>query len=233
MVLLGTIVPSNTLFSQKNRFSIQTGIFHQFFDGTPIINTEHMITNTTWKIPQDILGGYLSDSWGLQYKRMITSKSAISCEYSLFMGTYLPPFATWVGGPRMYGRRLNKVNLTYSRKLTLNEHLDFVYGAGLNYQWGFEFYYLVSPPHPNDLFGKYFFRGYRKDFALNTRLGIDYKPIKYLTLFTYIDFLGSVYLKSENIDGIDTYDFFNRNFNITKFPSRYDLSLNFGIGFNF
>lgn len=234
IVLLGSFAPSNTLFAQKNRVSFQVGLFHQFFDGTPLVNTTRTLNNTSLRFPLSYFGAFVNDSWGLRYARKLNEKSSLSCEYSLYTGNFIPPFDTWEGNLRIELKRLAKWNITYSRNWQLSKQFEFTAGAGINYQWGFEGFRLSSPPYPDDFVDKYYYWGYRKDLGLNARVGIDYSPIKQLTLYTHIDFLGAVFLESrDRYDEIDTYTFMNEKFGVTNLPSRYDLSLNFGIGFNF
>lgn len=234
IILLGAIAPSNTLFAQFNRLNIHSGLFHLYFDGTPIVNTERMITNPSLKSPLNILGGYINDSWNFEYQRKINLKSMLSVEYSKYKGIYIPPFGTWVGGPRIRARNINKINLTYCRITQVKEKLDFRYGAGINYRWGIENYTLSSPPYPDDLVEKYFAGGNRKDVGLSLRAGLDYNLTKRLSFFTHLDFIYTVFLEAKNYyDGVEIQEFFKSKYEITKFPSRYNLSLNFGIGYNF
>lgn len=46
ILLLGVSTPSILYSQKKNRISIQTGMFHQFFDGTLLVNKTVVTENT-------------------------------------------------------------------------------------------------------------------------------------------------------------------------------------------
>jgi hypothetical protein len=66
------------------------------------------------------------------------------------------------------------------------------------------------------------------DIGLNARAGIEYSPLKWLTLYSKFDFIGFVYLHNkkaiQELQGLYGYD---------NYPHRFDLSWRFRIGFNF
>jgi len=227
---LVTFVPSALLSQKNNRISIQTGLFHSFFDGSSIINKE---INNYKKVPRNLFGGVLNDSKGFGYQRKINSKSSISFEYMVLNTGYDYTEVINNSGvkPVIATRNLKSVNLNYSRILPISQKFDFVYGGGLNYLWGYEGLY-----HYTAYFGwgePRFYGFYRNDFGINLRTGIEYKPIKWITLFTNFDILGIAYLGAEDIDGNNAEEFYNDKFDLKNIPSRYDLSWRFGIGFNF
>lgn len=233
---LGAYAPSVLLSQNNNRISLQTGLFHSFFDGSAIVNSKP--TNQAkriynYKILSNLLQGVLNDSRGINYQRKINAKSSISIEY-MTLGTdynynevinnsHVKPVVAW--------RNLKYVNLTYSRLLNLNSKFNFIYGAGFNYVWGREVLYHYTAYYG---WGEPRFYGYyRKDFGLNLRTGIEYTPIEWITLFTNFDFLGIAYLGAEDIDGNNAEEFYKDKFDLKNIPSRFDLSWRFGIGFNF
>jgi len=233
---LGAFAPSVLLSQNNNRISLQTGLFHTFFDGTAIINpnpTNQAKRIYNYKILSNLLQGVLNDSRGMSYQRKLNEKSAISIEYMSLNTAYdydqvynNPNIA-----PVLVSRDLKYVNLTYTRNIELSEKFDFVYGGGLNYLWGYERIYHYTLLNG---WGEPRFYGYnRNDFGFNLRTGIEYFPLKWLTLFTNFDFLGIVYLNAEDIDGINAEKFYKEKFDLKNIPSRFDLSWRFGIGFNF
>jgi hypothetical protein len=234
IVLFGIFAPNNTFYSQKNRISLQAGLFHHFFDETPLFNNEKVSNTTHWRFPLYYFGGQFNDSWGIQFQRIINPNSSLSCEYMLYSAVYQPIFTNWVNtGPRIHSKRLHKVNITYSRKLTLNKKWKFNYGVGVNSQWGTEKYFLFSGQHSAGFFEPHFQNRYRKDFGLNLRTGIEYSPIEQLTLFTFIDFLGTVFISYKSDGTEDSYPVFYEEYSDEIRASLLDLSLNFGIGYNF
>lgn len=231
------VLTSSVLFSQdNNRISLQTGLFHCFFDGSPIINSYP--TNPTkriknFKIFTNLLQGVLNDSRGISYQRKINMKSSISIEYmTLNAGySYSVVFNNYTVKPVIAGRNLKYINLSYSRIIELSEKFNFLYGGGFNYLWGYESIYHYTLLNG---WGEHRFYGYyRNDFGINVRTGIEYTPVKWITLFTNFDFLGIAYLGAEDIDGKNAADFYKVKFDLKNIPSRSDLSWRFGIGFNF
>lgn len=220
-IVLGAFAPS-TIFSQNNRVSIHSGLFHSFFDGSPILNTNYLNKGNK------PFNGLFYNSLGIQYERKLNSKSSLSFEYNYYYEIYeniYPNFLT----NTVFKRENNSFNLNYNRILSINNWLDIKYGGGLNYRHGresvvvgyYEFPYLggheilVEPRLQNDL-------------GVNIRGGIDYHPLPWLTLFSNFDLIGFVYLDDKKaINRIqDAYDY-------NKYPHRFDLSWRFGMGFNF
>lgn len=251
LLLQGAIASCNSLFAQKdkkffqseffqkvfngdNQFSIQTGLFHQFFDGSPIINSERIDENKTFlKEPLHAWGARLNDSWGITYRRKINEKSALLLERMTYRGRYIGLFTKWNGPPRLSGRSRKKYSMTYFRLIPVNAKVEFNIGLGASYQWGREGYDLSPPPYPDDFYDKYHFLAERKDLGFNVKSGFDYTPIKQLTLSVGVDWTRSVFLENKNYKGIDTYDFFFEKYGMTQFPSKSNLSFNLGVGYNF
>jgi hypothetical protein len=128
-------------------------------------------------------------------------------------------------------KALSSVNVNYSRKLNLRNKLDFVYGGGLNYLWGEERIYHYT--YFNGWGEPRFYGFFRHDFGLNARMGLEYSPLKWLTLSTNFNFMGILHSGVKDVDGKNAHDYFKEKFGVTNIPSRYDLSWRFGIGFNF
>jgi hypothetical protein len=235
-ITLGAYVPSVLLSQNNNRISLQTGLFHSFFDGSAIVNSEP--TNPTkriknYKILSNLLQGILNDSRGINYQRKINSKFSLSIEYmTLIAGyEYNQVFNNNNVKPVIVGRNLKYINLSFLKIIQLSEKFDFSYGSGFNYLWGHESLYHYTLYSG---WGEPRFYGYdRKDFGINLRTGIEYTPIKRITLFTNVDFLGITYLGAEDLDGNNVAKFYKDKFDLKNIPSRYDLSWRFGIGFNF
>lgn len=236
-ITLGAFAPS-VLLSQNhnNRISLQTGLFHSFFDGSAIINsspTNQAKPIYNHKILSNLLNGIINDSRGISYQRKINVNSAISIEY-MSLATdynYKKIFNDHEVAPVISSRNIKFVNLTYSRNLQIKEKFDFVYGIGMNYVRGIETVYHYT------LFYNWgeprFYNYYRNDFGLNLRTGIEYSPLKWLTLFTNFDFIGIVHLGAKDLDGNNAEKWYKEKFDLKNIPSRYNLSWRFGIGFNF
>lgn len=215
------VLTSNAVFSQKNnRISIQSGLFNCFFDGTAIVNSE------------PIQGKYfkrrLLYSQGIEFMRRI-KKSQISLEYMKFHGAY--NYTLNLGNadatPQYMWKDLKFVSCFYNRSLMIGKHWDFQYGAGATYFWGSALLHHYA--FDTGSWTESFVSGYKsQDVGLNLKVGVEYTPIKWLTIYSNFNFLGSVYQKN-TIDFSQSYtSTYHKNI-----PSRYSLFLRFGIGFNF
>ena len=65
--LFGAIAP-NVVSAQNNRLAIQTGLFHYFFDKTPVLNTNYLDKQ------RKPFSGLFYNSLGIQYQRKINKK---------------------------------------------------------------------------------------------------------------------------------------------------------------
>ena len=230
LMILGVLCTPSILFTQtNNRVSIQTGLFHCFFDGSPILNVNYPLKNNKL----DIFNGLFLNSVGLEYSRLITQKSFLAINYLSFRQNYNKHTDTYpIIEPIVGWRYFSTVGLSYSRKMELSTKFDFIYGGGVNFRRGEEA--IIISRHPIGSFnGQTVYELWienirRNDIGLNTFVGIDYTPVKWLTLSTKIDFLGFVYIhdkeKAKRLK--EVYD-------SPQFPSKYDLSLRFSLGFNF
>lgn len=237
LIILGVLFAPSISFCQirdsskvkMNRVSIQTGLFHYFFDKAPILNVNYREGPSG---PRDGLFNQLFiNSIGLQYFRKVNSKNAISIEANLFNTFYhkhvdiFPDEYQYEPPEALVLRRdFFSLNVNYIRIERLNSKAQFNFGGGVNYRHGSE----------SILVNKGWFdlltQGTNKrDFGLNAFAGIDYTPISWLTFYSKIDFMGLVYLHDkENIEKLRNYPNMPDHY-----PSRFDLSLRFGIGVNF
>lgn len=231
-LVLGATAPSTT-FGQdtdltkvkKNRFSVQTGLFHCFFDKTPVLNVNYPIEG------EKPFRGVFYNSVGVQYSRKIHQNSSVSVEYSLFYEGYqhigYPNLLTNVVSERNY----NIFNITYERLLSLKSNLFFTYGSGLNCRYGTDFIVVGFSQWGgvgSEVYEPHFEVREVGDIGLNARVGIEYTPLKWLTIYSKMDLTGFVYMRDKNsIQELqDLYGYKN-------YPHRFDLSWRFGIGFNF
>lgn len=214
--MFGVVTP-NIIFAQNNRISIQTGLFHSFFDKSPILNVYY--TNKVFKP----FRGLLYNSVGIQYQRNINAKSVISIEYSRYRETYLNVSSNVSAKNVIWQRMYNTFNTTYSRNIELTSKFVFTYGIGLNFRYGEEIFCVQRYD-----FESAFIRRYLKDLGINIRSGLEYSPLKWLTLYSKFDLLTFVYVNQPaNIKN------FKKNNEVGNYPSYFDLSWQFGIGFNF
>lgn len=215
LTAFGFFIP-NAVFSQKkNRISLQSGLVNCFFDGSPIINKPRVVD-------------FLFDAKGFELMRRI-KKSQISFEYMKFNTTYQYKLNFGqANAPAQYmWKQLDFITVFYNRELLMGTHWSFQYGSGATYTWGD----VALHHYAFDLgfWSESFDSGYiSRDIGLNLKAGIEYTPIKWVTIYSNFNFLGSVYQKN-NIDFSKSYTAsYHKNV-----PSRYSLFLRFGIGFNF
>ncbi len=235
IILLGLFFTPSVLFSQitdtskikMNRISLQTGLFHYFFDGAPILNINHR--EFAGEPRQGIFSQLFINSIGLQYNRKINNKNALSVEFMSFWNRYYIHSDSlsnyFLDEAIVFGRFFSTVNISYSRIQNLSTKFDLIYGGGVNYRNGRETILLGRSWIELQLISSS-----KNDFGLNAFAGIDYTPLKWLTLYTRIDFMTLVYINDK-----EAIKRFKENYNNvpSHFPSRYDLSLRFGIGVNF
>ena len=218
LILLG-IHASNSIFAQNNnRLSIQTGLFHCFFDGSPILNLKYQNKNIK------PFRGALYNSLGVQYLRKISEKDMISLEYAYFYKYYRNAqhdLSKNVVSDRGY----NTFNTTYERALSLKSNFTYTYGGGLTYRYGSE-YVLIN--HSNIGCESLLETRNVKDFGVNIRTGIEYSPLKWLTLYSKFDFISFVYMYDKK-----TIKKLQDVYGYKEYPHNFDLSWRFGLGFNF
>jgi len=235
LIVLGALGAPGFLFSQNNRLTVQTGLFHCFFDGSPItsLSFKKQYPNYEYKRRlRTLFGGVLNDSKGIQIQRMINSKSSISAEFMVLNCAYdYKEVFNSTATPVVTGRNIQYANITYSRNILLNDKLKFVYGGGLNFVWGLEtmYHYTFGGAWGEPRFYSYA----RNDFGLNARTGIDYSPLKWLTISTNLDFISILYLGATDGSENDIDAYYKLKFGLSNIPSRYDLSWRFGVGVNF
>lgn len=221
IMVLGAFTPS-TIFAQNNRISIHSGLFHSFFDESPVLNTNH--PNKAVKP----FSGLFYNSLGIQYDRKLNSKSRFSVEYNYYYEIYQNVYSELVKNV-VSERQSNIFNLNYSQLIYSKPKINVPIGIGLNYRHGAEFI-VVNYGYFQylDIYEPLIETRIQRDLGLNLRAGIEYSPIRWLTLYSNFDLIGFVYLHDKNaIERIqDTYGY-------NKYPHRFDLSWRFGIGFNF
>lgn len=224
IIVLGAITPSTIFCQSKNSFGIQTGLFHSFFDKSPLLNFNYQ--NSEYKP----FNGLFYNSVGLHYKREIKLQTAISIEYMYYYEEYLNVHPNLLKNV-MFKRGYNTFNVTYERIHSLKSKLSYSYGGGLNYRIGSESVVLNYGYFPVlNFYESLLETRILKDIGINLRSGIDYSPTKWLTFFSKLDIISFLYLNDkETIKKLRD----SNGYNYKSYPHRFDLSWRFGIGFNF
>lgn len=224
------------LLAQRNSFRYQTGLAHCFFDGTPIVNSADKV----------IFGEsqYLNRSNGFQYQRILDNSTRLQVDmltYNHYYRTYnfenLPAVPDSILFPMLtfLSRQYFDMQFCFLRNEAINKALSFQYGLGPTFRLA-DYKYappITAEPGPGPILETPTSSMYPFDIGANARAEIAYTPVKWLTFFSQVNFV-SLFFRFED-------PFFLTNAPLkpaTKplqlnFPSRFDLSLRFGVGINF
>lgn len=229
LIILGVLcTPSIFLAQTKNSISFQTGLFHYSFDKSPIMN----INYPTKYNNQDVFNGLFLNSIGIEYTRQINDKSCILINFFSFRQNYSKYFKNSMPKPVIGWRYFSTIGLNYSRKIRILEKINFNYGCGINFRYGEEAViisrFIIGEFNGQPVYELLIENIRRNDIGINSFIGIEYSPLKGITLFSKIDFLGFVYINDK-----EQKDDMKNVYNSPQYPSRFDLSLKLGIGFNF
>ncbi len=230
IILLGVFfTPSKIIAQEKNRISVQTGLFHYYFDKSPILNINHPGKNKPSPFNR-----LLINSLGLLYSRTLSSESYVSLEFNTFREGYdkHTSIYPYYGDPQIGFRFFETYNIGYTRIYKTKNKFNFVYGGGINHRRGEEIVIIaIIPMAVNgeyELYELLLENIRRKDYGLNVFSGVEYTPKKWLTFYSKVDLLSFIYIHDkENLNK------FKNHYNSPQFPSRFDLSLRFGVGINF
>lgn len=127
LLTLGVLCTSGFVLGQpKNRITVQTGLFHYFFDEAPILNINHQSDAGS-----NPFNGLLLNSVGIKYTRNINTNSFFSLEYNIFDEQYRKHNNIYpIKKPIIGNRGFSTYNLSYGRILPLSDQFDLVYGGG-------------------------------------------------------------------------------------------------------
>jgi len=224
-LVLGIVIIPNLSFSQKNnQIGFQIGLTHFYFDDSGLFNK-----NIEGKSKLS-LGEHFHESWGINYPRRLFEKSRIGLEVD-FINTFYRDKENYVPGLVVEDRKWMTFRLFYSRSQQLRKRFSINYGVGLNYRHGHEGLGLAQIPAEQ---GGPFFNScmsvmiWRRDIGMNIFGSIQYDLNETFFVYSKLDFLGILYVhdKEGQRRMRNVYD-------VPQYPSRFDLSINFGIGFNF
>ena len=231
IVLLGVLcIPSISMAQNKNHIYLQTGLFHCFFDGSPLINTNYL--NKSIKP----FRGLLINSLGIDYQRDFNSRNSLIVGYKSFREIYYKNTNAYpINKPVIGERRFLTVNINYCITNPISDRISLIYGGGVNFRHGSEYIIITRgiigyiQNDPNQPVYELLIESLnRDDIGLNVFAGVNYSPLKWLTLSTKIDLLGA--LRFNDRDGEKE---MKEVYDSPQFPTRFDLSVNLGVGFNF
>jgi hypothetical protein len=222
LIILGALCAPSIVFGQpKYQISIQTGLVHCFFDESPLMNFKYLEKEVK------PFSGVLINSLGINLERKLNPKSSLSLNFMHFFEGYTKTYRE-LKVNQVSERLYNTATINYNRFLRLNDNFNFVYGAGFNYRFGQEVVVVNYGYFPSLGYESLNEVAKRSDFGINFLCGIEYTPVKWITLYSKIDFLSFVYMTDK-----DAHEKLKTVYGMSNFPSRFDLSLKLGVGFNF
>lgn len=195
----------------KHAISIQSGLFHSYFDRTPLMNFNYTSRD------QGIFHGVFLGSNGLSYSYALNKKSSISIEATRLARYYEKYRYNYQMGD-VARRVLNTFCLKYNRNVALTEKTQFIYGAGVSYRYGFEEVHYGSAPF------HYTYQPNQFNLGLTTVAGLQFQLNKRFSIYSILD-LRTIIL---NMDS----SFKNPRL-YSNYPNRFDLSLKVGLSFHF
>jgi hypothetical protein len=205
----------------NNRLSFQTGLFHYFFDESRLMNTGQY----TWYKPS-----IFNSSFSVNYQYQMPTKRLVNFEIMQYRNGYVYP-TTNPDLFRVDYRSNREINVCFLTPKILHQKINLCYGFGPSMRFS-SFYQdtiSINQGWVNSLPDQYS----RFYIGANGRISLEYSPIKWVTLFTQMQLSTYVYSRSASYSSFKIE--FSPYFKPEKFyfPSRFDLSLRFGIGINF
>lgn len=205
----------------NNRLSFQTGLFHYFFDDSRLMNTGQY----TWQKPS-----IFNSSFSVNYQHQMPTKRLVNFEIMQYRNGSVYP-TTNPDQIKIDYRSNREINVCFLTPKMLHQKINLCYGAGPSMRFS-SFYQdtvSISQGWINNMAEEYT----RFCLGANGRISLEYSPIKWVTLFTQMQLSAYVYARSASYSSFKIE--FSPYFKPEKFnnPSRFDLSLRFGIGINF
>lgn len=226
LALFLIILKQNPL-AQLNSLRFQSGLVHCFFDGTPLING----------YPKNYHESQLLyKSFGIEYQRILKNQIRLQADLSYFVHMYKfydktilingVPDSTFIEMQRVFA----DLQFSFLRNKSLNKTLAFQYGIGPTLRIGSYLYRpedVVEVPNTN-------YSGMSCiDIGMNTKAELAYTPVKWFTLFSQVNLAGMLFRVGSPFGPTPSPLNLSTKPLQMNFPSRFDLSLRFGVGINF
>ena len=221
-----TCFVQSQLLAQRNSIRFQSGLVHCSFDGIPLFNLE----NANYDENQ-----FLNASFGVQYQRIFKNQIKLQTDFLLYAHSFktVDQVILFDNQPRNIYETKSKfytdLQFCFLKSTPLHKTLAFNYGLGpvlrlasYVYQEPEVILSCFGPPTTNCL-----------DIGANARAEIAYSPIKWFTIFSQLNFVGFIYRFDDPFGPKPDPLIVNASQYQLNFPSRFDLSLRVGVGFNF
>lgn len=226
LIIVLMILPCFSTLAQNNQIGLNTGLFHYYFDDSPIINVNHVS-----KSQKGFYRGIFLNSWGIEYSRTIKEKNQLSLEISRFRKSYLKFVPIEAEHPNIGSRNFWTANFAYNRQLFSQKKFNLFAGAGLTWRYGQENVIVnvtYIGPEEFNIEELLIESVKRRDLGLSINTRCEYNFKNWLYAHSKIQFLSFVYFHDKR--GIER---LKSVYNVDKFPTKMDLSLKLGLGIRF
>lgn len=218
------MISKNGYSQENNEIELDVGLFHYYFDNSPIINTKYTEKASLRHI-------FLS-SIGIQYLRRVKGGHFLNFGASYLNSPYVKYYKSENKEqlPAIGQRDWIFASLGYAYELRINETYKFKFGSGLFYRHGGEEIVVAIIPFGNPPFGNEVLSEsvLSRDLGLNLNFKAQIRIWKFLYFHSSIDFYSILYFSDK-----DSIEKLRNIYDITKYPTRFDLSWHFGLGFAF
>lgn len=221
-----TCFVQSQLLAQRNSLRFQSGLVHCSFDDIPLFN----LKNANYDESQ-----FLNASFGVQYQRILKNQIKLQTDFLWYAHTFktVDRVILFDNQPRNIYETKSKfytdLQFCFLKSTPLHKTMAFNYGLGPVLRFASYTYYepqvipsCFGPPTTNSL-----------DVGINARAEIAYSPVKWLIIFSQLNFIGFMYRFDNPFGSKPEPLILNDSPLQLNFPSRFDLSLRFGVGINF
>lgn len=199
-------------YGQKHTFSLNTGLRYFFDKDTPVV-----VTNKKTSFIEELF--ILNSGFTYSYK---IKNSYIGLDVNFFYNDYKRNESA-IPSPSI--KNFGTFQLYYSRKFKSFDKIDIYWKTGLVYRHGAETVIIARIPLFQDYYELIIEDSRLRNFGLVAGLNMHYNLNSRWFLSSDLDFTGFFYMHdTERLKEV---------YNITKYPSRFDLNFKLGIGRKF
>lgn len=206
---------------RNNEIELDIGLLNTFFDGTPLMSTNY----ASGKVA---LHALFSSSIGIIYNRHILENHFISVGFNYYRAEY--PYTRNLTNdtqvPACSYRDWFLINLGYLYNFEIGKRIKLRPEVGFLYRHGLES--IAVGIDYIGWHGVYTERVDNRDLGLYLNLNMQVKINKLLYFHTSFDFSSIVYFGHEY-----SKDRMRNGYGISEYPTRFNLSWHFGLGFAF
>jgi hypothetical protein len=216
----------STTFAQRNSLRLQSGLVHCSFDGTPMLNRQGENHSENQ---------FLYASFGVGYQRKFANQIKMQTDLSVYGHSFKTVDGMQIFNGHSYpiyslmAKSFSDLQFCFLKTIPVSKAVSFQYGLGPTARLA---YYVYYPPEAiPSCFGPDAINSL--DIGANVRAEIAYTPVKWLTVFSQVNLVGLAYRFQSPFEADLKHLLLNSRPLQLNFPSRFDLSLRFGVGINF